>query len=78
MRDKYVSDFANGRVRVTFHMQQQIIQLLLRTGCRMADPENSPRALNGKLDLSQAEAVADLISSYFSPDCYATNARRFL
>jgi tRNA modification GTPase len=30
----------------------------------MADPENSPaRFLNGKLDLSQAEAVADLISS---------------
>jgi tRNA modification GTPase len=42
--------------------------------------ENSPCASNGKLDLSQAEAVADLISSdnAASPDCYATNARRFL
>jgi len=46
-------------------IQQQIIQLLLRRGCRMADPgEFTLRAfLNGKLDLSQAEAVADLISS---------------
>ncbi len=47
------------------YIQQQIIQLLLRKGCRMADPgEFTLRAfLNGKLDLSQAEAVADLISS---------------
>ena len=47
------------------YIQQQIIQLLLRNGCRMADPgEFTLRAfLNGKLDLSQAEAVADLISS---------------
>jgi len=47
------------------YIQQQIIQLLLRQGCRMADPgEFTLRAfLNGKLDLSQAEAVADLISS---------------
>lgn len=47
------------------YIQQQIIQLLLRSGCRMADPgEFTLRAfLNGKLDLSQAEAVADLISS---------------
>lgn len=46
-------------------IQQQIIQLLLRKGCRMANPgEFTLRAfLNGKLDLSQAEAVADLISS---------------
>ncbi|HEX8270647.1 MAG TPA: tRNA uridine-5-carboxymethylaminomethyl(34) synthesis GTPase MnmE [Flavobacterium sp.] len=46
-------------------IQQQIIQLMLRSGCRMADPgEFTLRAfLNGKLDLSQAEAVADLISS---------------
>ena len=47
------------------YIQQQIIQLLLRKGSRMADAgEFTLRAfLNGKLDLSQAEAVADLISS---------------
>jgi len=46
-------------------IQQQIIQLFLRNGCRMADAgEFTLRAfLNGKLDLSQAEAVADLIAS---------------
>ena len=47
------------------YIQQQIIQLFLRKGCRMAQAgEFTLRAfLNGKLDLSQAEAVADLISS---------------
>ena len=47
------------------YIQQQIIQLLLRKGCRMAEAgEFTLRAfLNGKMDLSQAEAVADLISS---------------
>ncbi|MGV3696128.1 tRNA uridine-5-carboxymethylaminomethyl(34) synthesis GTPase MnmE [Flavobacterium sp.] len=47
------------------YIQQQIIQLLLRKGCSMAQAgEFTLRAfLNGKLDLSQAEAVADLISS---------------
>jgi tRNA modification GTPase len=47
------------------YIQQQIIQLLLRKGCRMAQAgEFTLRAfLNGKLDLSQAEAIADLISS---------------
>ncbi|RZS90594.1 tRNA modification GTPase trmE [Aquimarina brevivitae] len=47
------------------YIQQEIIQLLLRKGCRAADPgEFTLRAfLNGKLDLSQAEAVADLIAS---------------
>src|SRR5690554_124689 len=46
-------------------IQQQIIQLLLRKGCRMAQPgEFTLRSfLNGKMDLSQAEAVADLINS---------------
>lgn len=46
-------------------IQQQIIQLLLRKGARMAQAgEFTLRAfLNGKLDLSQAEAVADLIAS---------------
>ncbi|QYS89131.1 MULTISPECIES: tRNA uridine-5-carboxymethylaminomethyl(34) synthesis GTPase MnmE [Flavobacterium] len=46
-------------------IQQQIIQLLLRKGCRMAQAgEFTLRSfLNGKMDLSQAEAVADLIAS---------------
>jgi len=46
-------------------IQQQIIQLLLRNGCRAASAgEYTLRAfLNGKMDLSQAEAVADLIAS---------------
>ena len=46
-------------------IQQQIIQLLVRKGARIAQAgEFTLRAfLNGKLDLSQAEAVADLISS---------------
>ena len=47
------------------YIQQQIIQLLLRKGCRMAQAgEFTLRSfLNGKMDLSQAEAVADLIAS---------------
>ena len=47
------------------YIQQQIIQLFLRKGCRMASAgEFTLRAfLNGKMDLSQAEAVADLIAS---------------
>ncbi|WP_340202442.1 tRNA uridine-5-carboxymethylaminomethyl(34) synthesis GTPase MnmE [Ascidiimonas sp. W6] len=47
------------------YIQQEIIQLLLRKGCRMANAgEFTLRAfLNGKMDLSQAEAVADLIAS---------------
>ena len=46
-------------------VQQRIIQLLLKNGCRMAQPgEFSQRAfLHGKMDLSQAEAIADLIAS---------------
>lgn len=47
------------------YIQQEIIQLLIRKGCRSAEAgEFTLRAfLNGKMDLSQAEAVADLISS---------------
>ena len=46
-------------------IQQEIIQLLIRKGCRAAEAgEYTLRAfLNGKMDLSQAEAVADLINS---------------
>jgi tRNA modification GTPase len=46
-------------------VQQQILETLTSLGCRMADAgEFTMRAyMNGKLDLSQAEAVADLIAS---------------
>lgn len=56
-------------VEVTCHgsiyIQQQILELLIGQGCRSAQPgEFTQRAfLNGKMDLSQAEAVADLIAS---------------
>lgn len=47
------------------YIQQEIIQLFLRNGCKTAEPgEFTLRAfLNGKIDLSQAEAVADVIAS---------------
>jgi tRNA modification GTPase len=46
-------------------IQQKLIELLLQNGARFAEPgEYTMRAfLNGRLDLSQAEAVADLIAS---------------
>lgn len=46
-------------------IQQEILNLLVKNGARLARPgEFTLRAfLNGRLDLSQAEAVADLISS---------------
>ena len=46
-------------------IQQQILELLVKSGARLAEPgEFTLRAfLNGKLDLAQAEAVADLIAS---------------
>ncbi|MBQ3734046.1 MAG: tRNA uridine-5-carboxymethylaminomethyl(34) synthesis GTPase MnmE [Bacteroidales bacterium] len=47
------------------YIQQRIIELLIKNGCRMAAPgEFTQRAfLNGKLDLPQAEAIADLIEA---------------
>jgi len=47
------------------YIQQQIIQLLIRMGAKAAGPgEYTQRAfLNGKLDLAEAEAVADMIAS---------------
>lgn len=47
------------------YIQQEILQLFIRKGCRAAGAgEFTLRAfLNGKMDLSQAEAVADLIAS---------------
>jgi tRNA modification GTPase TrmE len=46
-------------------IQQRILEMVLAAGARLAEPgEFSMRAfLNGKFDLSQAEAVADLIAS---------------
>ena len=47
------------------YILNKVIELLIQNGCRMAEPgEYTQRAfLNGKMDLSQAEAVADLIAS---------------
>jgi len=47
------------------YIQQRLLQVLIKHGARMARPgEFTQRAfLNGKMDLSQAEAVADLIFS---------------
>lgn len=49
----------------SLYIQNTLIQLLIRSGAKLAEPgEFTMRAfLNGKLDLSQAEAVADLIVS---------------
>ena len=47
------------------YILNKVLELLVQNGCRMAGPgEFTQRAyLNGKMDLSQAEAVADLIAS---------------
>jgi tRNA modification GTPase len=47
------------------YILNKVLELLVLYGCRMANPgEYTMRAyLNGKMDLSQAEAVADLIAS---------------
>lgn len=56
-------------VEISCHGSQyilnKVLQLLIQNGCRQAEPgEFTKRAfLNGKMDLSQAEAVADLIAS---------------
>ena len=63
------SDTGEDVVEISCHgssyIQQEILQLFIRNGCRSANPgEFTLRAfLNGKMDLSQAEAVADLIAS---------------
>jgi tRNA modification GTPase len=65
----YKSYTGEPTVEISCHgssfIQKEIIQLLIKKGCRTAQPgEFTLRAfLNGKMDLSQAEAVADLISS---------------
>lgn len=47
------------------YILNKVLEMLVQNGCRMAHPgEYTMRAyLNGKMDLSQAEAVADLIAS---------------
>ncbi len=56
-------------VEISFHaswyIAEELVRRLMVAGCRMAQPgEFTRRAfLNGKMDLAQAEAVADLISS---------------
>lgn len=47
------------------YIMTEILKSLIQSGCRQAQPgEYTKRAfLNGKMDLSQAEAVADLIAS---------------
>ena len=47
------------------YVQQQVVEACIRKGARIAKPgEFTQRAfLNGKLDLTQAESVADLIAS---------------
>ena len=49
----------------SLYIQQQLMQWLIESGARQANPgEFTQRAfMNGKMDLSQAEAVADLIAS---------------
>jgi tRNA modification GTPase len=56
-----VEIFCHGSI----YIQQEILKLLLANGCQTASPgEYTMRAfLNGKLDLSQAEAIADLVAS---------------
>lgn len=47
------------------YILQQVLQRLIEVGCRQAEPGEYTRCayMNGKMDLSQAEAVADLIAS---------------
>lgn len=49
----------------SLYIQQEILRLLIEAGCRPARPgEFTQQAfLNGKMDLSEAEAVADLIAA---------------
>lgn len=60
---------AEDLVEISCHgspfIQQEILQVLLNRGARLAEPgEFSQRAfLNGRIDLAQAEAIADLIAA---------------
>lgn len=60
---------AEDSVEITFHgspfIAKRILEVLVSNGCRMAKAgEFTMRAfLNGRIDLSQAEAIADMIAS---------------
>lgn len=58
-------DTAEISVHGSVYVQQKLLQVLVAQGCRMAEAgEFTRRAfVNGKFDLTQAEAIADLISS---------------
>ena len=58
-------DSAEISCHASAYIVKRIIELLIQNGCRQAQPgEFTQRAfLNGKMDLSQAEAVADLIAA---------------
>lgn len=58
-------DMAEISCHGSTYILQRLLELLVQHGCRMAAPgEFTRRAfMNGKMDLSQAEAVADLIAS---------------
>ena len=58
-------DSAEISVHGSMYIQQKLLQVLIAHGCRMAEAgEFTRRAfVNGKFDLAQAEAIADLISS---------------
>ncbi|MDD2434646.1 MAG: tRNA uridine-5-carboxymethylaminomethyl(34) synthesis GTPase MnmE [Bacilli bacterium] len=60
-REDIVEINAHGGITTT----NRILELLLRNGCRLAEPgEFTKRAfLNGRIDLTQAEGVMDLINS---------------
>ena len=58
-------DSAEISVHGSVYVQQKLLQVLIASGCRMAEAgEFTRRAfVNGRFDLAQAEAIADLISS---------------
>ena len=58
-------DSAEISVHGSVYVQEKLLQVLIAHGCRMAEAgEFTRRAfVNGKFDLAQAEAIADLISS---------------
>ena len=58
-------DSAEISMHGSVYVQEKLLQVLIANGCRMAEAgEFTRRAfVNGKFDLAQAEAIADLISS---------------
>lgn len=54
------------------YILNKVLEILVQRGCRIAEPgEFTKRAyLNGKMDLSQAEAVADLIAAHSKASHY--------